>query len=72
MIECAPTSNYMNYNNAILYCLFCNHNEHNDWRMPTMEEYKQYRLWGWYVGDTDLLRDDSLSLRSTVTPIRDI
>jgi hypothetical protein len=42
MIEFAPRSeNKMTYDEAILYCQFCNHDGHIDWRMPTYMECAQ-------------------------------
>lgn len=40
MVEAAPRSkNEMTYDDALLYCSFCNHGGHTDWRMPSQFEY---------------------------------
>jgi hypothetical protein len=63
-VEWAPRSpNYMPLEDAILYCRFCNHGGHNDWRFPLrledgyhaeLEDYwcaedlnEPERRWGW-------------------------
>lgn len=52
MIEKAPVSKQLRtYNEALLYCQFLSYNEHNDWRLPTADEYQQFDLWGWYCDD---------------------
>jgi hypothetical protein len=39
MIELAPRSKKpMSYDEAFLYCRFCNHGGHNDWRLQTLPE----------------------------------
>lgn len=54
MMAVAPKSaNRMKYDEAILYCAFCDHDDHTDWRMPTYAEYRSnLRIDGWYVNDT--------------------
>jgi hypothetical protein len=40
MIEYAPISdNKMSYEEAVLYCRFCNAGGYQDWRLPTKTEY---------------------------------
>lgn len=70
MIEIAPRSmnDDMTYEGAILYCTFCTHNGHTDWRMPTGDEYIEYLgISGWYVG-----RDTFMYHAWHVTPVRDV
>ena len=70
MIEVAPRSGIiMTYEEAILYCVFCDHNGYSDWRMPTFDEYfseglRNSRV-GWYIDRTR----DSKVLRK-VCPVR--
>lgn len=71
MIELAPISkNEMAYEEAILYCQFCTYNDHTDWRMPTKEEWSDYRynIWGWHKHDGISIRH----VKHTVTPVRDV
>ena len=45
MFEVAPKSKRtMTYDEAVLYCLFCNHNGHSDWRLPTQEEFSHANI----------------------------
>jgi hypothetical protein len=67
MIIKAPPSNYINYNAAVLYCAFCNHDGRTDWKMPTRFESRRYRLYGWVVED-----NNTFNMLSTVTPIREV
>lgn len=51
MIELAPpSSKMMVYEEALLYCTFCNHNGYTDWRLPTKSEYFnwEYRAGYWF------------------------
>lgn len=72
MIAVAPRSGIiMQYEEAILYCTFCRHDGHNDWRMPTFDEYFSEELLnsrvGWYidrVGVSKVWRE--------VCPVRDM
>jgi hypothetical protein len=71
-IEVAPYAlNLMSYEEAVLYCQFCNHNGHNDWRMPTYQESVDYNFmgWGWYI-EYNNYPDYNIS-RYTI-PVRDI
>ena len=74
MIELAPEScEWLTYNEAILYCQFCDHNEHLDWRMPTAEEYRYYSItYGWYVNTESIRRAYHSAATRRVTPVRDI
>lgn len=72
MIEVAPRSDIiMTYEEAILYCAFCSYDDHNDWRMPTFDEYFSEELHnsrvGWYIDRTR----GSKVLRE-VCPVRDV
>ena len=69
MIECAPASEItMTYNEAVLYCMFCNYNGHRDWRLPTTDEYKSIKTppVHWFVN-----RKSSFSTWG-VLPVRDV
>jgi hypothetical protein len=66
MLEYAPRSEkFMTYNEALLYCQFCNHNDYKDWRIMTRNEWLPGL--GWYY-------DHGIKLisRNYVTPVRDI
>ena len=39
-----PTIQRMSYDDAVLYCQFCNHDGYTDWRMPTRTEYYELHL----------------------------
>lgn len=70
MIELAPTSsNNMTYEEALLYCSFCDHNGNTDWRMPTRDEYDvDTTIYGWTVSENDLMGP----IKMWVTPVRDV
>ena len=67
MVEYAPTSaKHMTYEEALLYCAFCNYNEHTDWRIPTRDERDVHVIgWGWYL-------DSQSEYKQPTTPVRDI
>jgi hypothetical protein len=66
MIEFAPRSEkYMTYDEAILYCSFCDYNGHRDWRMTTFDEYYEFDISGWYL-------NDPASGQYTVVPVREV
>ena len=69
MIELASlTENKMTYDEAILYCQFCNHNGHRDWRLPTRDEYgNNDKIWGWFAG-----RSSAWTVSQKVCPVRDV
>jgi hypothetical protein len=67
MLEFAPASVALSYEEALLYCQFCNHGGYNDWRMPTsLEWFDVAHLHGWYRDRLKLL-----TLESQVVPVRD-
>jgi hypothetical protein len=67
MIEKAPPSKVMSYEEAILYCQFLEYNGHRDWRMPTSSEYLDTTgLSGWFVD-----RKGGFNTRN-VTPVRTV
>lgn len=56
----------LTYDDALLYCTFCNHDGFNNWRLPTKEEYHNtHGIYGWYL-------DDQAQGKFTVTPVRSI
>lgn len=67
MIELAPRTEYeMTYENALLYCQFFEYNGYSDWRLPTKEEWNQYKFsWSWYL-------DRNSDFMWYVTPVMDI
>jgi|688.fasta_scaffold00172_105 hypothetical protein len=68
MIEIAPKSNHLLYEDALLYCAFCNHAGYKDWRMPTKEEWRIYcDSIGWHLNDPS-----SREFRYPIIPVRDI
>ncbi len=71
MIEFATSTKHeMMYNEAVLYCTFCNHKGYNDWRLPTQNEWSNHEdiPYGvWYENETNL--GDS---QYCVLPVRDI
>jgi hypothetical protein len=74
MIELAPSSeSRMSYDEALLYCQFCNHNGYTDWRLPTAYEYFRGPAshaieLSWYV-DID---EPYIDVGLPVVPVRDI
>ena len=67
MITKAPITDIdLLYEDALLYCAFCRHNGHSDWRMPTHSEYLNDDISGWYVDRPNGGRS------MAVTPVRDI
>lgn len=66
-IERAPQSrDEMSYSDALLYCTFCNHNDHMDWRLPTRDEWAYLEIYNnWYLNDSGVGNDYA-------TPVRDI
>lgn len=66
MIELAPQSDFMTYEEAVLYCMFCTHNGHSDWRLPTYAEWKDADMLGWFVDRLILTR------KLMVVPVRDV
>jgi hypothetical protein len=74
MIGRAPESdNCMSYDEAVLYCRFCNHGGYNNWRLPTKDDYFTLRPrlseLTWYEGRQHNL--DRL-VRLYAQPVRDI
>ena len=58
MIEFAPTTaNMITYDEAVLYCFFCNYNGHTDWRLPTEYEYSEYLTGSfcWDIADANYI-----------------
>ena len=75
MIEQAPKAPIdMTFEDALLYCRFCDHGGHNDWRMPTQEEYARVHLsgfWCWDTGDFGGV-DHKVGATYHVIPVRTI
>lgn len=69
MIEYADKSKrVMTYDEALLYCAFCNHGGIIGWRLPTEEEYRvTTKITGWYKD-----RLPEAFPYFSVTPVRDI
>lgn len=67
-IESAPTSEKeMTYEEALLYCTFCNHNGNTDWRLPTRDECEYLAIYTmWYLNDPSSYWEDY------VMPVRDV
>jgi hypothetical protein len=75
MIEAAPiTAIDMTYEEALLYCQFCDHGGHNDWRMPTNDEYARLQLNGNWCWDTSDFGSVAHKVGSTfpVIPVRSV
>jgi hypothetical protein len=73
MIEFAPHSPYMTYQEAVLYCKFLEHDGYTDWSMPTYNEYRCHTALGWYVefGErTNITGNTVVKLR--VNPVRTV
>lgn len=66
-IEVAPTAPRMSFNEAILYCHFCDHGGHTDWRLPTFNECVKLGSIGWSTNDSECNKS-----RHTIVPVRDI
>lgn len=74
MIEIAPRSlNDMSFEEALLYCIFCDHAGHKDWRLPTSKEYRGYAIiFSWYDDYSHINFGFSKGFRRYVTPVRTI
>lgn len=71
MIQIAPKTAYeMTYEEALLYCAFCNHNGYSDWRLPTQHEYEGGigLTMSWYINR--IIAHDTPTWHTT--PIRDV
>lgn len=57
MFEQAPAAiNELTYEEALMYCHFCNHNGYIDWRMPTKDEFiimSADGIWCWDISDVN-------------------
>jgi hypothetical protein len=73
MLEFAPESeSLMTYEEALLYCQFCNHNGHMDWKMPTAIEYFSTPIEaGWFLTANEIPAMMDINIRM-VTPVRDV
>ena len=72
MIEVAPPSNAMSYDDALLYCQFLEYDGHRDWRIPTVDEWSKtddIALMSWWIRDADTIED---GVWLTVVPVRDV
>lgn len=74
MIEKAPTSKPVNVEDCMLYLITCNHNNKNDWRLPSQDETRQYRLpMGWTASANTIYWQDHWFKNQQVyqvTPVR--
>ncbi len=69
MIYVAPTSNNkLTYDDAILYCQFCNHGGYNDWHMPDEDEWLDIEFSSWFCNDPSARSDQ----HRPVTPVRTV
>jgi hypothetical protein len=39
IVEAPMLKRWLSYDDAVLYCQFCNHDGYTDWRMPTHSEW---------------------------------
>lgn len=69
MIELAPKSNKMTYDEAVLYCHFLEYDGYSDWRMPTFFEVCRFSMTGWYI---ERIEHTSFDYTTRVQPVRDI
>ena len=70
MLEFAPrTERTTQYDDAILYCTFCRHNGHSDWRLPTYDEWDSISVIPWGVWFLNRGTDSNTWF---VLPVRDI
>lgn len=68
MIQVAPTVKiWMSYEEAVLYCSFCNHDGYSDWRLPTLEQAHSANIVtnSWY-------QESVSKLTWYVTPVREL
>lgn len=72
-IELAPLVEPIPFDQAWLYCLTLNYNNHKDWRLPTRKEYTDTGLIGRnYFDQNDIHNSGDPSCRLGVCPVRDI
>ena len=67
-IQLAPTSEYkMTYQEAVMYCAFCTHDDYNDWRIPVKSDFNSLndKPIGWYM-------EINSTYKWRVTPVRDV
>jgi hypothetical protein len=74
MIEPGPPSNdQITFDQAFLYCITLNHNNHKDWRLPTRMEYLHSGLVPSNSFDeTDVRNSGDDSCQLLIYPVRDI
>ena len=75
-IEIGPKSlERMNYDAAVLYCFFLEHDSKRSWRLPTVEEYESGTptifSYCWYKDDP-YASDPSKEQDWYVVPVRDL
>jgi hypothetical protein len=74
MLEIAPILNeYLNYDEAWLYCATCTHDNKYDWRIPTHDEYEdidRISLSAYDDSDEDDFRDSNLNSLPTVKSLK--
>jgi formylglycine-generating enzyme required for sulfatase activity len=70
-VEVAPRSeNKMTFDEAQMYCLFCQHNGKKNWRLPTRHEWET--IYGWET-PVWLVENDNVVINEMwyVQPVRD-
>jgi hypothetical protein len=78
VIEFAPESPKLTYDDAVLYCQFLDYDGYTDWRMPTFEECKTYQgttfrslnYLVWWQSSREYRITESQ--QASVIPVRDI
>ena len=71
-LEVGPVSSkFLTYEEAVLYCTFCEHGGYTDWRLPTWAEYCYLpSLIGWYELPSAPIPAYQLSTSRVVFPVR--
>lgn len=75
MFEQAPVADKeLTYEEALMYCHFCNHNGYTDWRMPTKDEFiimNADGIWCWDTSDVNGL-DHGAGATFHAIPVRTV
>ena len=74
MIEIAPKSNIqLDYNQAFLYTITLNYNNHKDWRFPTEFEYISFEditIDAWHYKSFIMACEVNYNMRKFTQPVR--